>query len=230
MHEIKGFSKYHMTDNYEIFSTKLNNKLTIRCNRGGYPAVAMTTDTGRRTTKSLHVIVAEIFVENPSPEEYKQVNHKDGNKMNYHPSNLEWVSCSQNVQHAYDTGLHVKAAGINSPNTNMTEHEVRTICELLEEGLSPKDVSETVGVAYHTVRNIKRKAIFADIVKDYTFNLTRPATLSVETVKWICEMLEKGFKCGAIVKMHCSEHLNYQRVYGIKSRKTFTEVSKDYNF
>lgn len=57
-------------------------------------------------TISLHRIVAEKFI-NPI-ERNMVINHKDGNKSNNNISNLEIVSQSCNVQHAYDLGLNVK--------------------------------------------------------------------------------------------------------------------------
>lgn len=35
------------------------------------------------------------------------VNHKDGNKLNNRPSNLEYITISENVKHSIAMGLHV---------------------------------------------------------------------------------------------------------------------------
>lgn len=51
----------------------------------------------------LHRIVALLFI--PNPENKPDVNHKDGNKLNNKASNLEWVTKSENIQHALKLGL-----------------------------------------------------------------------------------------------------------------------------
>lgn len=57
----------------------------------------------------MHQLVADAIY-GPCPDGM-QVNHKDGNKLNYAPSNLEYVTPSENSQHAYDTHLHIQPRG-----------------------------------------------------------------------------------------------------------------------
>ena len=58
-----------------------------------------------RNTTKIHRIIAELFVHNPLPSEYTEVNHIDGCKSNNHQSNLEWVSHKMNIIHALRTQL-----------------------------------------------------------------------------------------------------------------------------
>ena len=62
----------------------------------------------------VHRLVAMTFLDN----EKKQVNHIDGNKLNNNANNLQWVTQSQNMKHAYDSGLLVPydRKGEKNPN------------------------------------------------------------------------------------------------------------------
>jgi hypothetical protein len=54
----------------------------------------------------MHILVAKSFI--PNPNEKPHVNHKDGVRDNNKLENLEWVTRSENMQHAYDTGLNTR--------------------------------------------------------------------------------------------------------------------------
>ncbi len=61
----------------------------------------------------IHRLLALHFID--KPENYNDkwiVNHKDGNKLNNSIENLEWMSASDNTQHAYDTGARKTARPI----------------------------------------------------------------------------------------------------------------------
>src|SRR6266850_1861322 len=53
----------------------------------------------------------------PAPSGQPWVNHDDGNKANNHYSNLKWSSISENIQHSFDTGLHIIPKGLGNWNT-----------------------------------------------------------------------------------------------------------------
>lgn len=70
-----------------------------KINGAGYYSVCF----GDGKTFMVHRIIAQLFVLNKN--NYSQVNHKDGNKLNNKSSNLEWVTPSQNIKHALKLGL-----------------------------------------------------------------------------------------------------------------------------
>jgi len=109
-HIYKG---YRITEKGDIYSLKSENYLKIRVNPSGYPTVSMSSgprDKHESMNFLVHRLVASTFISNPN--NLAQVNHKDGNKLNYDISNLEWCSPSENSQHAHDLGLNSTSKGI----------------------------------------------------------------------------------------------------------------------
>ena len=60
---------------------------------------------GQQKRMRVHRMVAETFLDNPEKKPY--VNHINGNRGDNNVENLEWVTPSENTQHAVETGLFV---------------------------------------------------------------------------------------------------------------------------
>jgi len=99
---LKDFPNYSITKDGVVKNNKRESILGVYDSMG-YPSVNLSKN-GKHCSVRLHRLIAETFIDNP--ESKPQVNHKDGNKLNYSISNLEWVTRSENVRHAFENGLH----------------------------------------------------------------------------------------------------------------------------
>lgn len=66
---------------------------------------------GKAKTFAVHQLVATAFI--PNPNSLPEVNHKWGIKTDNRASELEWVSYSENLVHAYKTGLNKRVKQVN---------------------------------------------------------------------------------------------------------------------
>ena len=107
----------------------------------GYHAVRLQKD-GIGKQLYVHKLVADAFLNNDYASGYV-VNHKDGNKGNNNVENLEYVSYSENNQHAWDNGLR------KSNKHRFTADEVIQI-RIEAESMSRKELAIKYGV-YKTV-------------------------------------------------------------------------------
>lgn len=95
--------------NYRVYEDgRVENERTGRFlkasrNNSGYLGLNLYKN-GKRTHKDIHRLVAEIFVD--GQKEGLEVNHKDGNKLNNYPDNLEWITRGANETHAYQNDLN----------------------------------------------------------------------------------------------------------------------------
>ena len=77
-------------------------KPTIRSNNYQYYFVGLLKNRKRKFF-AIHRLVAQAFVSNPN--NYSQVDHLDGNKLNNNANNLEWVTPKENTNRAWKKGL-----------------------------------------------------------------------------------------------------------------------------
>ena len=114
----------------------------------------------KRVKVMLHRLIAEHFI--PNPYFRKEVNHKDGDKLNCAIDNLEWVTKSENSLHAVRTGLsnptfgiEGSTAGENNVNAKLNWDKVKEIRRIfVEEGKTYTEIAKQFDVSYNTVREV----------------------------------------------------------------------------
>lgn len=105
--EIPGFSKYQAS-NLGLIRNKKKDKVStlykVSTSKGSYFNVSAVADDRGDRSKQVHHLICRAFHGDP-PTSKHEVNHKDGNKHHNCPHNLEWMTRSENLTHAYETGL-----------------------------------------------------------------------------------------------------------------------------
>jgi len=82
----------------EIYSTISKRNLSQRVDTHGYKSITL-----KRKSHRIHRLVAKTLI--PNPNNLECVDHIDGNKLNNHPSNLQWLTSAQNTRKAQEMGV-----------------------------------------------------------------------------------------------------------------------------
>lgn len=88
----------------------------------GYLCCGMSVSGKFRMMKA-HRVIALTWVDNPDNK--PTVNHKNGIKTDNRAINLEWLTLSENHQHAWNTGLQPKTRAKGRKHTEATKQRMR---------------------------------------------------------------------------------------------------------
>lgn len=97
--------------------------LKSRLLKDGYVVVQLRKDS-KNLNRLVHVLIAAAFI---GPKGALDVNHIDGVKANNLPSNLEYLTHSDNCLHAHRIGLVDSARGERCPRSIVTVDDVLAI-------------------------------------------------------------------------------------------------------
>jgi hypothetical protein len=132
---IEGYFVSQCGDIWSFKGNSPRNLATCVSGNSPYPKVCLAID-GKRKTLTVHQLVCAAFHPGPKPagvskEDWNQtpnsvkahvhhqyyVNHIDHNKLNHHPSNLEWVTAEENAQKRDAFIAAILAAGVKKKQT-----------------------------------------------------------------------------------------------------------------
>ena len=169
--DISGYEEYYQVSNYgnvrsldRVIKEKTGKTQTIkgrvlkqRTNPGGYCYIGLRKN-GTKATFAIHQLVAQAFI--PNPDNKRTVNHISGIKTDNNVNNLEWATYSENLSHAYDSGLRTSVPlefiGQKNYKRKLKPEQVLEIKRLLATGnLTHKEIATKFSVARSTITEIK---------------------------------------------------------------------------
>jgi hypothetical protein len=119
----------------------------------GYTSVAFRVNN-KYFKERVHRLVGFAFLEGYKPGYL--INHKDGNKLNNHFSNLEWCDSAHNANHAFITGLNkgIKAMiKINNKKTVQLDFQGN----LIQIYDSAKEAAKKINCPIQNITRVCRK-------------------------------------------------------------------------
>lgn len=133
-----------------IKKTRINPKT-------GYEQV-MVYIRNKYTMLSVHRLVCEAFHGSPSPGQ--ETHHKNADRTCNRDDNLEWVTRSENITHAYKTGrklpqLPHPLVGSENYMAKLSERDIVTIREDLKKGILQQEIAAKYGVSKASISYIK---------------------------------------------------------------------------
>ena len=91
----------------------------------------------------------------------RDFHHKDGNKMNNCVENLEWVTQSENIRHAYDTNLRKDNKSVAQYTLDNKLVATYNSCNDASRALKlDKDVGSQIGRCCNKTNNVYRGYIW----------------------------------------------------------------------
>jgi len=246
----------YMVSSYgKLINTKTNTYVPRELSRDKnmYIIVSYRDKDGKEIFMPIHQIVCDTFSPfncyfgyGPYTDNFMVVNHKDGVKWHNEFTNLEWVTQSENADHANNNNLVARAYGEDNGYSKLTDDQYRKICELLEQNYLPYQINQILNYGFD-ITNICQKIRSGKsglaIAKDYDFSNLDRKTLNMYTedqVRIICQCLEKGITNYIWIldelgynryMMSTKEYHQYRdAIYHIRKRDVWTEISKDYDF
>lgn len=103
LRDIPGLEgRYAASVDGKIYS-HISSRFLCPAGTGRYLTVGISCGNNKKKCHSVHRLVASAWIPKVSGKHH--INHKDGNRRNNNPLNLEWCTPAENVAHSWRIGL-----------------------------------------------------------------------------------------------------------------------------
>jgi hypothetical protein len=226
---IPSYPEYAATACGRIFriSTKHEMKIIEKVRDGRSRRVLGTrlSIDGKLKNALIHRLVCEAWW-GSSDGLRNQVNHKDGNPLNNHKDNLEWVTGSENQRHAIASGL--KQKGEKLYNAALSDEQVHNICSKLANGALPRDLAKEYGVSKDIIRKIRAGDTYFHVRVLYDIPHKYKEFFSEATIKWVCSKIIEGLSDKGIVEVSTNPKLTVIEIKRIRYKIRYKHISDLY--
>lgn len=189
--------------------------LSLTTHSQGYRCVHFTVN---RKTKNLYVhrLVLQAFMGN---KKGMDCNHINGAKHDNRLKNLEWCTRSENIQHAFDTGLR------KDLNRKLQDEEVLSVCKDLLNGVTNKEISEKYNVESSLISQIATEKSYKDITVGFFKKkkyIRKDSILNSKKVEDIFLSIQNGFTRKSLAKKYS---VSIDTVHKIMQGKNWVHVT-----
>ena len=230
LHNDEVFEEYpldtdYLVSNYgRVYDKTMNLMIPYSIHKSGYLVVRVNAKA-----EWVHRLVALTFIKD-SPYYNLLVNHINGNKRDNRVCNLEWVTNSMNVRHAYDNNL-IKYRGRNN---NYTEEQKTQICKLLSEGLNSTEIANVMNIEHtqnfvKTISKVRHRLIWKHASKDYEFTTRFKGE---EYIHNICRLMVQGLTAKEIAHSIGEEYSPSFSTFitNLRYNREYSYITTQYHF
>ena len=211
----KNGHNFTLKEHYIYLNDKGGNYLTVNLNK-------------ENKTKRFYVhrLVAKAFIENVNNK--SEVNHIDGNKHNNKVKNLEWVTRSENLKHAWDNELFDREKRRNIARIIALNN--RNIYKVYRYNVKTKEIKEYEKIQ-DTFSEFERTSVYSSIkngkqYKGYIFSKNKDFSKFENEIPFAGKNIKinetKAIRLSRFIEKLERRKLNienYEKIYKSKTQK-----------